>query len=1259
MSRIAQPASHAAWRHLIDLGERLMDQPTIISKRNLIVDAAASLIDGQAELWLADALRRLPDVESSACPVGSQPDGVRAAFKTARVQRTDADDRAPAIAVPLRSHDQVIGVLHVVRPAGPPFTTADVDLLEGLAVQAAVALYAAQQVSTERWRVEQLSLVRVVSAQVANVFDLDELCRRVTALIFETFRYYYVALFTLEPGHDVLHFRASAGAPHASPTGLPELEAQLGQGIIGHVAQSGEEILASDVSREPRYRYENGLPETRSEIALPLKIGGRVLGVLDVQSDQIDDFREIDVLVLRALSDSIAIAVEDARLYSNLERQAGQLAAVAEVTGAVASVLDLDALLEKAVALVHERLGYPAVHLFTVDPACRCVTFQAASGRHEEVLDKRSLTYALKEDAGLIPWVACTGQALLLDDAQEDPRYRPAGAIHPHTRAMLIVPLVFGGEVLGVFDVQSEARAAFSADDLRLLKTVGDNLAVAVRNASLYRSERWRRQVADSLREVAGLLSAEVALDQVLDAILIELKRTLPSDAAGIWLLEDHNLCLAAAHGYGRGVCIGDFYLESDTWLGQALRAPQPSIRTTASAFEPLGASLGFPKDYSAIAAPLRAGEESLGLLVLVHRSAGRYGGESQAMTAAFASYAAVAIKNTRLYQETQELALISTVMLRVVEATQSLGTLGDVLETVVHLVPMLVGVDRCAILLWNEAVKAFLPVASYGLDAQQKKTFEQWHVAPGDEAVFDDMLVEKAPVFIYDSATDSRLSGTDIWALGFDSLLVLPLLAQGSVLGVMLMEYQGEWFGLAPVDVTRNERLAIIQGIAHQTAAAVESTQLREAQQEEAYVSAALLQVAQAVASLNTLDEILGTIARVLPLLVGIERCLFFLWDERRGAFRLAQGYGIPKDANGAQHFAPGDFPLLDVVRERGRVLSYPDDVKEADASYFVPEHIADRFLTHASAPTSPLTAVPLAVKDDVLGVMLLEERGAARRFREKWTQIITGIADQAALAIQSDMLQQEMVGRERLERELQLAHEIQQTFIPTELPSLPGMELAATWRAARQVAGDFYDIFELPDGRVGLVIADVADKGMPAALFMTLTRTLMRAAALEETSTSAALARVNTLLVPDAKHGMFVTAMYAIFSPASGELNYANAGHTLPLLIRAQGGDIEQFCKGGMALGVMDGVRFEERSVILEPGDVVVFFTDGVTEAYSPQGGIYGNERLWDTIREAGHGSAEEMLEAVVGSVLDFAGGPYLSDDLTLLILRRLEQL
>lgn len=1102
---------------------------------------------------------------------------------------------------------------------------------------------------------QYLSLAHHIIAEVASTSSLEQLASRVTASIRSTLDCLCAALFILQPDQRYLHLVGKAVRADYSGCIPQRVEASFGP--VGQAAQFGKEIVVNGA----------GCPDVpsvvQSEVALPLKLGHDLIGVLDIQSEYAHAFDEATLPLLRVLADSVAIAVEHIRLSSDLARRADQLSAVAEVSRAITSILDIELLLENVVQLIHEKFAYPHVYLFTIDHARGQIVYRAGVGPVPQLPQAGEWVYSLEAEAGVVPWVASHGQPVLVDDLLEqgsNSGFAPASA---QARSELAIPLIFGERVLGVLDVRSDRPGAFGEEDRRLLEALADSIAAAIRNANLYRSEQWRRQVADNLREMAGLLLADVSLEHKLDAILSGLERILPSDAAAIWLLNDGSLCLSAVHGYATGACMLDSSPGSDSWLGQALLAEQPLIRTPDLPPEPLGMSLGFPPDYSAIAAPMLAGERRLGVLSLVHHTPGRYGAESRLITAAFASYAAIAIENTRLYQEAQELARISTVMLRVAEATRSLTTLDQVLNTITRLLPELVGIERCAILLWEESTAAFLPAAAYGFTTFQEEIFFNWKVIPARYPALGELCRHKAPVFIYDVAGDSRLPDLMLWDLGFESVLLLPLLAQDDVVGAMLVDYRSEWFRPPwPSVALHDERLATIQGVALQTATAIENARLREAQQEEAYVSVALLQVAQTVAHQSSLTEVLNAIARITPILVGGKGCAIFLWEMEHSVFRPAGAYGFGslKEADGPlspmRQYAPEDFPLLNLLREQLAPVIHK--ANEVDA--VVPRDLAAMLKKDNMA----LIAFPLAVQGNLLGAMLVLEESdrshpLGHRLEARRMEIIAGIAHQTALAIQSDLLRRGIAERERLELELQLAHEIQRAFMPAQPPLLPGWELAFTWRAARQVAGDFYDFFTLPGGRLGLVIADVADKGMPAALFMALTRTLIRATALEESAPADVLARVNDLLVPDAQSGMFVTAVYATVSLETGELVYANAGHNLPLLLRASTGELQRLDKGGMALGVLEGIHIQEHRVVLQPGDYLILYTDGVTEAFAPENGallnIYGEERLWAVIQATQGSSAQAMLEAINNSVDEFVGNALPSDDRTMMILRR----
>jgi len=220
--------------------------------------------------------------------------------------------------------------------------------------------------------------------------------------------------------------------------------------------------------------------------------------------------------------------------------------------------------------------------------------------------------------------------------------------------------------------------------------------------------------------------------------------------------------------------------------------------------------------------------------------------------------------------------------------------------------------------------------------------------------------------------------------------------------------------------------------------------------------------------------------------------------------------------------------------------------------------------------------------------------------------------------------------------------------------LPQFTNWELAARWKTARQVGGDFYDVFELPNKKLGLFIADVADKGIPAALFMALTRTLVRAAVIESETPADAMRRVNDLLIPDTRQGMFVTAVYAVLDMEANELTYVNAGHNPPLWVKHDG-EVKRLTRTAIALGVVTGEAVEQCTIKLEANDNLLLYTDGLTESFNGEGTFFGEERLLEAIKSCDCGSAHDLLDVVESALLNFVQDVPPADDLTMLVLRR----
>jgi GAF domain-containing protein len=413
------------WNLILAFNEILLSQTDAASLVKVFSQRVNELFECETKVWLAEPSYPLPgEFEVSTIPSSPAPELVLQAYEERRlIQSGGSFPAAPQpehvlpggeeIALPCITQDALLAILHVKRARR--FSEAEIQFLRLLSSQAAMAMQVNRQIAIKNWRFDQISLVRSVSSQIANITDLDTLCQRVATLIQCSFGLYFVAIFTLEPGSDTLKFRASAkSCSFEIPP--PSFEVRLGEGIIGHVAQSGEEYVTRDAQKDALYRSIANLPETRSEAVIPLMVENRVLGVLDLQSDKNIRFHENDMLVLRSLADNIALAVESARLYTSLERRADQLSAILEINYALSSILDLDQLLEEVVKTLQRRFGYPFIHIFTVHPGRRKVIYQSGTARQSNSLKKNSFAFDLDSRKGMVSYVARTGKPLLAND---------------------------------------------------------------------------------------------------------------------------------------------------------------------------------------------------------------------------------------------------------------------------------------------------------------------------------------------------------------------------------------------------------------------------------------------------------------------------------------------------------------------------------------------------------------------------------------------------------------------------------------------------------------------------------------------------------------------------------------------------------------------------------------------------------------------------------------------------------------------------
>ena len=411
------------------------------------------------------------------------------------------------------------------------------------------------------------------------------------------------------------------------------------------------------------------------------------------------------------------------------------------------------------------------------------------------------------------------------------------------------------------------------------------------------------------------------------------------------------------------------------------------------------------------------------------------------------------------------------------------------------------------------------------------------------------------------------------------------------------------------------------------------------------------LYNLSQAFNSSLDLDEVLNRVIDEVIVVTQAERGFVMLHDDQgKLVFRVARG--IDQTTISDPVFQVSISVVKGVARDGQPVLT-------GDAQ------MDPRFSMRQSVKLLGLRSilcVPLKVKEQILGIVYVDNRIQAGIFTPADLDLLSAIASSAAIAIENARLYQVAVEKGRLEQELQMARQLQSSLLPSTTPQVSGWEFAARWLPARQVAGDYYDFIPIRAGKLGLVIADVSDKGMSAALFMALTRSTVRACMDNTAEPMEGMTCANHLIFADSINSMFVTLFYALIDPQENRITYVNAGHNPPLLYQPdkspQKGRLSYLGRTGMALGIWPDSLYQQETLSFNPGDFLVMYTDGVTDTMDVEENFFGTEKLEQVVMENAHetASAAQMVKAIEQAVENFSQSPDRFDDITLLVVKRL---
>ncbi|MGB2895833.1 MAG: GAF domain-containing SpoIIE family protein phosphatase [Anaerolineales bacterium] len=620
---------------------------------------------------------------------------------------------------------------------------------------------------------------------------------------------------------------------------------------------------------------------------------------------------------------------------------------------------------------------------------------------------------------------------------------------------------------------------------------------------------------------------------------------------------------------------------------------------------------------------PLRSGDSVIGAIAIQSRRSHAFTEHDLSLILVISNQLAPLLANLVLQSETETLSIQMLLIREMSRLLYSLDPLALRLSRTTTLLTRVLEYEKVDI---YESIEGELLLRASSRD----------DVSQADESRLQSCLIKK----VAESGEPQNTANVDTQTEEASSPSALeyafPLKIVDRVFGVLHIQCVGT--RRLPTD-----HIAVIEMAATQVAFAILEAWNYNQHQEEAWITTVLLEVARHAARPGETTSALQAVLQLSTLLTGTDWTILLLPNDSHGDLHIGPVAGLRRSDIYSLH------ELHIQASELGILPPYLESHEPFQIT--LPPALAEPLATDEAS------CLVLSAERKLLGLLLFK----GKEFSGKLPALLAGIGHQLSLRLENTQLIEIAAHQQSLERELAMARSIQISFMPKDLPIVDGWEIGADWQSAREVGGDFFDIIPLPDGengpRWGIVIADVADKGIPAALYMALSKTLIHTIATEQVDPARTLKKVNNLLITETSTDLFVSAFYAIWEPEMGRLIYSNAGHNPPLLFTPESGG-NPIRDHGIVLGVEADAEYSSSIIEIKPGQLLVLYTDGVTEAYGGERGIFGLSRLRNLVLGLEDWGANNVVEAIVNRVIQFRGQPDLSDDLTVLALRRQER-
>ena len=890
---------------------------------------------------------------------------------------------ASSLSAPMMMEGRIVGAMLVCSGQPRHFDDGEAAMLSLIANQAAAAFERLRLFEVARRQVQELTVLHAIASAGAEAGDEDTLLERVTSIVGESLYSSHFGIMLIEPGTSLLR-------SHRSYRGDNQFATPLGQGITGHVALTGSATRVADVSLDPRYLAIE--PGARSELCVPLVADDQVMGVINVESANLAAFTEADEQLLVTIARQVVTALAKLRLFDRLfqaeQQRAGELEAVRQASLGLTASLDLQTVLK---AILQSTLRMVAgarkafVYLYHAEGGGR-LTFGASrirGGETEEDWEPRphGLTYT----------VARQGEVVVIPDTRRHPLFAEASG--DWGGAMVGLPLKIGARVVGVMNVMYLEPRSFPESDLRVLRHLGDQAAVAIENARLFEAERAAREQAEALREVAAVLSSSLDRERLLQLVLEQLARVVDFDSAAILLYSGDQLGIVAHSGF-RSAEQQTVVLSPGEYahVAEVLASSHPVTIADTQLDARWRRLPGGEYIRCWLGVPLVAQGHVIGLLSLDKAVPDFYHARDAELAAAFANQAAVAIDNARLFEAARRQLSLAETLQAVGALLTAQMSLQEVLEHIFDLLEQVIAFD---------SVSVQLLAADGGMELAAGRGFPDLDIARENvrfvsEQRRPEQWLGLRLMVVSDTETDARwiaTTGTEY----IRSWIGAALVVKGKLVGLLTTES-------ATPEAYHAAAGETVLAFANQAAVAIENARLFEASQRQTRALSGLYDTALATGSVLDTDVLLQRLyEQVRPLLnPDTFAVAYYYADSEELEMSLAVEQGWPDKAVTLLGRVPVSLGLMGWVVRNRQSLLVGDMLEEAIP---VPPR-------HGIQAARSWLGVPLIARDRIIGAAAVQSFQpyafdvADRRFLES-------VASQVAIAIENARLYAEVTQR------------------------------------------------------------------------------------------------------------------------------------------------------------------------------------------------------------------------------------------------------